>query len=64
MPRKKRVNKLFTLDTETYGLGGELKRIAVYDGKRVHYGYKYAEDRGRSVRGEGIFCGGNTLRSA
>ena len=43
MPRKKRVNKLFTLDTETFGLGGGLKRIAAYDGQKVTYGYKYAD---------------------
>ena len=41
MPRKKRVNKLFTLDTETIGLGGDIKRIAVYDGQEVTYGYTF-----------------------
>ena len=43
MPRKKRENKLFTLDTETFGLGGELKRIAIYDGLEIHYGYKFRD---------------------
>lgn len=43
MPRKKRTNKLFTLDTETYGLGGALKRIAIYDGKEVTFGYRFAD---------------------
>ena len=41
MPRKKRINKLFTLDTETIGLGGDIKRIAVYDGQEVTYGYTF-----------------------
>ena len=36
--------KILTLDTETYnGLAGNLKRIAVYDGCKVHYGYKFAD---------------------
>ena len=34
--------KLITLDTETYkGLIGDLKRIAIYDGVKVYYGYKF-----------------------
>lgn len=41
MPRKKREVKLLTLDTETYGLEGELKRIAIYDGVSVTYGYTF-----------------------
>ena len=36
--------KLITLDTETYnGLIGKLKRIAIYDGKKVTYGYTFAD---------------------
>lgn len=36
--------KIFTLDTETYnGLIGDLKRIAIYDGKEVKYGYKFTD---------------------
>ena len=36
--------KLFTLDTETYnGLFGGLKRIAIYDGNRVIYGYTFED---------------------
>ena len=36
--------KLYTLDTETYnGLIGGLKRIAVYDGEKVTYGYTFAD---------------------
>lgn len=34
--------KILTLDTETYnGLAGSLKRIAIYDGIKVTYGYTY-----------------------
>lgn len=34
--------KILTLDTETYdGLRGKLKRIAIYDGYRVYYGYDF-----------------------
>lgn len=43
---KKKVKpiKLITLDTETYnGLIGDLKRIAIYDGKKVYYGYKFED---------------------
>ena len=43
MPRK-RPKKLITLDTETYnGLKGDLKRIAIYDGVDVTYGYKFKD---------------------
>ena len=36
--------KLFTLDTETYnGLFGGLKRIAIYDGIKVIYGYTFED---------------------
>ena len=39
---KKRPIKLITLDTETYnGLIGGLKRIAIYDGENVIYGYTF-----------------------
>ena len=42
--RKKKPIKLLTLDTETYnGLLGALKRIAIYDGKTVTYGYKFSD---------------------
>lgn len=43
MARKTRDNIILTLDTETIGLGGEIKRIAVYDGINVHYGYTFAD---------------------
>ena len=43
MPRKKRDVKIITLDTETIGLDGPLKRIAIYDGSKVHYGYTFAD---------------------
>ncbi len=43
MSTKKRVPKIITLDTETIDLDGELKRIAVYDGKRVLYGYTFPD---------------------
>lgn len=43
MGRKKRVNKLFTLDTETIGLEGDIKRIAIYDGERIEYGYSFRD---------------------
>jgi len=43
MPRKK-PKKLITLDTETYnGLKGDLKRLAIYDGIDVTYGYKFSD---------------------
>lgn len=41
MPRKVRDPKIITLDTETIGLEGYLKRIAVYDGQAVTYGYTF-----------------------
>ena len=42
--RKKKPIKLITLDTETYnGLIGNLKRIAIYDGKKVTYGYSFLD---------------------
>ena len=41
---KARPIKLLTLDTETYnGLIGGLKRIAVYDGESVTYGYTFED---------------------
>lgn len=44
MARKKREVKLITLDTETYnGLLGGLKRIAIYDGFEVTYGYTFED---------------------
>lgn len=43
MPRVKRVNRLYTLDTETIGLGGDIKRIALYDGNKIHYGYTFED---------------------
>lgn len=42
MPKQKPV-KILTLDTETYGFEGGLKRIAVYDGDRVYYGYEFED---------------------
>ena len=42
--KKQKPVKLFTLDTETYnGLFGGLKRIAIYDGNKVIYGYTFEE---------------------
>ena len=41
--RKKRPVKILTLDTETEGFAGNLKRIAVYDGKTVTYGYTFLD---------------------
>lgn len=43
MPRKKLKTKIITLDTETYGLDGALKRIAIYDGEKVTYGYGWTD---------------------
>lgn len=41
---KRKIPKLITLDTETYnGLIGDLKRIAIYDGKEITYGYKFSD---------------------
>lgn len=48
MARKKRKLKILTLDTETYnGLIGGLKRIAIYDGEVVTYGYKFEDIEGK-----------------
>ena len=42
--RKQKPIKLLTLDTETYnGLIGDLKRIAIYDGKEVKYGFSFSD---------------------
>lgn len=35
--------KIITLDTETIGLDGDLKRIAIYDGQTVFYGYTFED---------------------
>lgn len=35
--------KILTLDTETLGLGGAIKRIAIYDGEQVRYGYTFED---------------------
>lgn len=43
MPRKKRPPYILTLDTETIGLDGDLRRIAIYDGKEVTYGYTFKD---------------------
>lgn len=43
MPRKKRKPIILTLDTETVGLDGDLKRIAIYDGVAVTYGYRFPD---------------------
>ena len=44
MARVKKEPIIITLDTETYnGLLGDLKRIAIYDGSKVHYGYSFAD---------------------
>lgn len=43
MAKKSRKPKIITLDTETIGLDGALKRIAIYDGKDVTYGYKFPD---------------------
>lgn len=43
MARKKREVKIFALDTETIGLDGDIKRIAIYDGEEVHYGYNFSD---------------------
>ncbi|MBE7054411.1 MAG: hypothetical protein E7391_09130 [Ruminococcaceae bacterium] len=41
---RKKPKKLITLDTETYnGLKGDLKRIAIYDGYDVTYGYTFPD---------------------
>lgn len=44
MPRKKKVAKpikILSLDTETIGLAGDIKRIAIYDGEHLTYGYSF-----------------------
>lgn len=41
MPRKTREPIILTLDTETIGLDGALKRIAIYDGVKVTRGYTF-----------------------
>lgn len=42
--KPKKPIKILTLDTETYnGLIGKLKRLAVYDGKTVSYGYSFLD---------------------
>ena len=43
MSTKKRIPKILTLDTETIDLDGALKRIAVYDGKQILYGFTFAD---------------------
>lgn len=43
MPRKQRKPLIITLDTETIGLAGNLKRIAIYDGEVITYGYKFRD---------------------
>ena len=43
MPKIKKDVKLITLDTETFGLAGAIRRIAIYDGEQVHYGYKFSD---------------------
>lgn len=44
MARKTKPIKILTLDTETYnGLVGKIKRIAIYDGESVTYGYTFAD---------------------
>ena len=44
MKKDKKPAKIITLDTETYnGLLGRLKRIAIYDGQEVTYGYSFAD---------------------
>lgn len=44
MAKKSKPVKLITLDTETYnGLIGGLKRIAIYDGTDITYGYTFTD---------------------
>lgn len=44
MARKKKQVKIITLDTETFnGLIGNLKRLAIYDGVKVTYGYTFSD---------------------
>lgn len=50
MARVKKPIQIMTLDTETYnGLLGGLKRIAVYDGKEVTYGYTFSDIEGKII---------------
>lgn len=50
MARKKPI-KIVTLDTETYnGLIGALKRIAIFDGQTVTYGYTFPEIEEELIR--------------
>ena len=44
MAKKSKPVKLITLDTETYnGLIAGLKRIAIYDGTDITYGYTFTD---------------------
>ena len=43
MARKKYKPKIITLDTETIGLDGALRRIAIYDGKEVTFGLAFRD---------------------
>ena len=43
MAKNTRPPKIITLDTETINLDGVLKRIAVYDGTEVTYGYTFPD---------------------
>lgn len=43
MPRKQKEIKLVTLDTETFGLEGEIKRIAMFDGQAIYRGYTFSD---------------------
>lgn len=43
MGGKARPVKIITLDTETIGLDGALRRIAIFDGDRVEYGYTFKD---------------------
>lgn len=50
MPKKKPI-KILTLDTETYdGLIGSIKRIAIYDGENVTYGYTFSDIEPELIR--------------
>ena len=35
--------KIISLDTETAGLGGDIRRIAIFDGEKVTYGYDFKD---------------------
>lgn len=50
MARIKREIKLITLDTETIGLDGALKRIAIHDGYRTVYGYTFEDVEPELIR--------------